>query len=749
MTSLGKLNLFLEEQSHEGLVRRKVKVHPKEGKEFEREQWVRPEEVTQEEAQKEKPQEEEPSVEKINYEEEKKVFDRDLGTLIHKKAEYESLPSEFTPQATSVLKDNADKHLEQYERFFDASTFNKTRSIAYRLINNGAKVKGKFSPSDLQELVHSSINKLLYQEARAWERQLSDHGIRHIYGNIDMSNRIMNAMGEAGIKISAKDRFLCDVVMVNHDLGYTVGSAAKTVPGTKRHPKFSQEWFDNERVIFKKYFSNEELDEMSNFIVNHGQREIDWGNRPLLSAICVSDNLSIFHEEKLPSLFKYVDGSIDSLFAMQKALRDNDDKAFDEAKNGLEKKVEDTKLPEFTKSWLKRAVVEVSKFTPKFIIPMLIGKIQGFDFSREEGLEVDIKEDPFDSQMADFFDMGQKAYTNLAESYGVELADNDKIDFKKEGKTLLRVRIFRNPVTKSLELSLELEKADREGLVPKKVTVKGKRKTYQATRWVRPVEIASVKDRNFKDLLELDYNELLSGKSKKVKEILKNATDSLLKDREKNLDKISNMRGLSMIDSWARGTLLDIVGIRIIFAKMNGKELSRDQVKSLLSAVDPENKSPEDKTVDFLMHIGELSYTSIKDNKPSLEPSIKVLQAEMKYTQDRTRELFGDKIEVYRKIYGPTATKIKEAFKTAEEIAMDEFPLSSYSQDYIAAWAFARDKGDSILIRRAVSAGEICFSWYANPSFLDNMPEQREVVVTSRTGSFKLNKKDVIEWQST
>jgi len=756
--------MIIELATREGLVPKKVQV-TREGKTFVQTIWIRPEEATTGE-----PQGAKAAPPPIDLGQEKQIFQEVISKLRGERpTQFEPLEGTFTSNTMENLKDNADDYLSQFEKFFDATTYNKVRDTAYRLITTGSRVPGRFNPTQLQELVTSSIDKLIYQEVRAWERQLGDHGIRHIWSNIDFQNRILTAMGSAGIKITDEDRFLVNLVMINHDLGYTVGEARTSLQASKFHPEYSRQWFESERDFFGKYFSEDQLDEMEHYILNHDQANIDWEEQPLLSALSTADNLSLFHEEKLPSLFRYVDGSIDSLFDMQRAIQRNDDAGIEKARQELFAKVDQSTLPKFTKSWLKQAAGGVSKFTPKFTIPMLVGHVSAFDFSSDTGLEITVQEDPFESKMADFFDMGQGQYVKFAETYGAQIANNDDITFAKGGKQLIRLRVKRNPITKELELIAELDDpsdaimlsadyihyADREGLVPKKVQVTRGGKTFEQTVYIRPEEEVKTKDhptvapetrRMYAKFSQLSYNSLLNPRSMnpttKASKVIKELIDEQHTTRERVMGREASSRGYWLVDDWVEGKLPNIVGIRMMVAEMRGETLDREAIRSQLNSIF--GKPQNDEFIDNVIGFAETFMMSLgPDMKPTTEPTKEVLKKEREFAVQRAKELFGDEMMLYRGIYGPTATKIKEKMAKDGEVELDEFSLSSYSQDPMAAAAFVYKKGDFIVIKRKVKTDDVFLGWFSNPAFIGSMPEQKEVLISPQETKFKIGKEDI------
>jgi len=291
----------------------------------------------------------------------------------------------------------------------------------------------------------------------------------------------------------------------------------------------------------------------------------------------------------------------------------------------------------------------------------------------------------------------------------------------------------------------------KPGLVRRKVKVHRAGKEFEREQWVRPEESEAIKVSHkdmFNDFMKIDYNRLVTEKkSKKVKRVIENIHEHLNQDRAKNMDKFSKGRGYFMIDSWVEGAVFKIVGLRMLVAEMRGEEISKEMVKSLMDSVS--DKPTPDKTVEAAMSIGKISYMEPEDwdhpeKGASTNKSKQVIKDEHEYAVKKTKELFGDEITVYRGIYGKPAQVIRDALDKSDEIELDSFPLSSYSQDPIAAFAFVHDKRDKVVIQRKIKADDVQFAWYSNPAMLSYMPEQKEVVISPKENKFIIKKSDVI-----
>ncbi len=346
------------------------------------------------------------------------------------------------------------QRIEKYAEFMDGKTY----SLISKVVEDQSRelLKAGVSKETVDALAADSTDKLVYQEMRSWERQLGDHGIRHIEGNIRIFNEILNSFKNeecAGqpCPITDKDRLIGYIVMVNHDIGYTAEPSRTNIPGTKYHKEFSEKWFENERVLYEKVLGKDDFERAKKYILLHDTPDIDWEKDPVLAAISVADNLALFHREKLPTLFKKVPDAIPILIKMQQALNEKDTAKFAEYKGALDQNIDKTNLPEYTKYLLKKAAKEISPYTPPVTLSMLAGSVGSVSYHKGDGLDVEIIKDPFESDINKLYDQGQSKFVKLAESYGIRDFEKDKFDFIKNGKKVLSVHA-KNPSVEKGEM---------------------------------------------------------------------------------------------------------------------------------------------------------------------------------------------------------------------------------------------------------------------------------------------------------
>ena len=328
-------------------------------------------------------------------------------------------------------------YLGLYADNLDGKSYHLVSNIMNRFIDAGSGIFGDLPSQEFCDLLQLSVDDIMYQELNSWSRQLGDHGIRHIYGNIDIMGKIFDSINsESPGTISEKDKLNGIMTMIWHDYGYTSERSRSSIEGTKYHKIDSGKFFKHRENIYRK-FLGDDFDDVENYIINHDTPDIDWEDHPVLSAISCADNLALFYREKLPTLFRRVEGSIHLLEQMQFALRDNDDKKFNMFKAKLGGKIDNTNLPEYTKYLLKKAAKEVSPYTPKVILSMLTGEISDIGYTNKSGLNVKIKYNDFESKLSKLYDQGQSKFVKLAETFNIKDFEKDHFEFIKNGKVLL------------------------------------------------------------------------------------------------------------------------------------------------------------------------------------------------------------------------------------------------------------------------------------------------------------------------
>lgn len=353
------------------------------------------------------------------------------------------LKGKMKKAAVEDIKKNARGVLRTYAHHLpgdDVDNLHELISTQSSLLTEALKA-GDLTGADAETvnlMIMDSVHNLVYQTHESYHRQLGDHGVRHIKGNIDTQNDVFDALAKSGKKVSSLQRLQAMMVQINHDMGYTAAPSKADIKYTGKHKEFSSDIFQSEYEDGYREVFGDDTDKMVEWIKTHDSDQINWDDDPVGSAIRVADNLSLFAKEKLPGLFRFVPGAIEDLEELGAASKAKDEAKGEEIKVRLKKKVEDSELSAPIKKALLNAAEEVSLITAKFTLGMLGGKLGVISF-KDGHLNVEVDQDPYDTKLQQLFDMGQRQFGKLAEAYGYKDFTGDSFDFQKDGKTVLGI----------------------------------------------------------------------------------------------------------------------------------------------------------------------------------------------------------------------------------------------------------------------------------------------------------------------
>jgi len=330
------------------------------------------------------------------------------------------------------------------------------------------KDKKKFS-----DFMSETVKCVIKQTEISYARTLGDHGIRHITSNIDRMNRFFDELRKIGVDVSNKDRVLSTIVMYYHDWGYV---SPRNIWGwdLSDHPKESVRMMEKYGYsdAIKEIFGEKEWEKVKFLILNHDSDVIDWKNKPLQSAISLSDNLALFAKSKLPSLFVRIEGSIEILEEIQKYK--NNKKKVELLKKELEEKVKEKVRDPILREELMRAANEVTVNTPKFTLGMYAGEIEDIKMDKNGVMNIDIEKSEYEKRLQKLFEMGQRQFKKFVDSYGVSNWNEDSIEIKKNNKTLVKINVVnkRPEYIPKIEKFQSLKKPLKKGTVAEKDTPK-------------------------------------------------------------------------------------------------------------------------------------------------------------------------------------------------------------------------------------------------------------------------------------
>ncbi|MBU1992841.1 hypothetical protein KKG51_04055, partial [Patescibacteria group bacterium] len=211
-------------------------------------------------------------------------------------------------ETQTLLKKHASQLMEHIDsRSHPLSTDQKIliQKLTNDLVDTAAQTE--MSVDQATQLVEDTVEKLIYQTVETTKRQLGDHGIRHISGNIKVADQLMQKLESAGHKFTKQDKLLMMVTHINHDMGYTVGLGRFGFDGTKLHDLTGEMIIDNQRESFEGILSPERFAQMQRLIRDHDGTEMIFDSENTMdtlgSVVRISDNMALFANEKLPEVF--------------------------------------------------------------------------------------------------------------------------------------------------------------------------------------------------------------------------------------------------------------------------------------------------------------------------------------------------------------------------------------------------------------------------------------------------------------
>jgi len=310
----------------------------------------------------------------------------------------------------------------------------KTVARDYTNLMNEAGVK----PEHQHDLAMEAVDHLAAQESETMTRQLGDHGVAHIKGDIDVAMQTMDALP---IKATAKDKLAAYTACIYHDTGYLTEPSRSFLD--EGHPRWSEQHYNtNVRPLVAKALGNRAADEVSHIISTHDATDMDWKNDSVASSVRLADNLAVFHREKLPPVFRYVNGNINVLKDLGAGKIDkataNERMVANIAKSNLSDKV---------KSQLRLGAKEVSEYTPKVTLGMLGGTLTGVKY-KDDMVVAEVKESKKATEINKLGDFGQNQLAKLAKTFDADPKQFQKdlnFTFKgKDGRARLRIEMAKS-----------------------------------------------------------------------------------------------------------------------------------------------------------------------------------------------------------------------------------------------------------------------------------------------------------------
>jgi SPP1 gp7 family putative phage head morphogenesis protein len=347
----------------------------------------------------------------------------DLKEIMNTSSTYhpKEVEGKLTSDNVKTIAENAKMEVRQFSTYLAGDTMGRMRDFVDHLQSViSAKSLETLDAKMVNSFATDCIHKMVYQEVESNRQQFTDHGIRHIEGNIIRMDEIMKAATDG--HPDAMDRLMGIAIMVNHDVGYTTPlireGGERAIAVSKDHTAFGEKIYGEQRSIWNedKLFSGKQYDRILDIIKTHDSTEINMKDT-LGTATRLSDNLSLFGSEKLPGMFQYVHNGESYLTALGKAAAEKDVVTFEKVRGDLHDAIDKTHLSEPLKRDLKSSVREINYLTPKFTMGVLAGSISSIQ--KEAGkVVINVRYSKFDAFLQKHFDMGQRQTKHLLEDYG-------------------------------------------------------------------------------------------------------------------------------------------------------------------------------------------------------------------------------------------------------------------------------------------------------------------------------------------
>lgn len=292
-----------------------------------------------------------------------------------------------------------------------------------------------------RKITTEATDALIAQDYESLGRTLGDHGARHLMQDADYTMAQMRELSTLHPALDSPEmRAAAILTAVYHDAGYmTPPSRAFLDEG---HPRWSQDYFDAKiGADIEAAFGRGTRDLVSLTIASHDSIRMDWVKRPFSSAFRLSDNLGLFHAEKLPPFMHAVPRNVGVIARLGRDLaQPNADvgaavrRAQSEARANIQAQ---PGLSSQQRLRMLDAVEEISPILPKLSLGMVGGRLTGFTWNQRTGtMEATAQRSREADDISRVIDVGQRQFIKLAETYHVDPASvrqDNRMDFDADG----------------------------------------------------------------------------------------------------------------------------------------------------------------------------------------------------------------------------------------------------------------------------------------------------------------------------
>jgi hypothetical protein len=285
------------------------------------------------------------------------------------------------------------------------------------------------------KLVCLATDYLIAQEMETQNRQLGDHGVHHIAGDIDRAFQIASVLPEG---LSSQQK--CEIITASvfHDAGYLTDPSRIFLD--EGHPRWSAQNYDqNIAPVISAAFGKDVADNVGYYIRTHDSTDINWKEDPVGSSVRVSDNTALFEVDKLPGVFRDVKGTYQTLSDFNAGKINLED-----AKSNMMTDIHNSALSDSLKSRYMNAVTEMTDYTPKSTLGMKGGDIYDITWAGDH-VAITLKYNEQKTQDQKLLDLGQAQFAKFAKAYGSDpysFKTTLGFTFDKNGQVLLEGRIY-------------------------------------------------------------------------------------------------------------------------------------------------------------------------------------------------------------------------------------------------------------------------------------------------------------------
>jgi len=356
-------------------------------------------------------------------------------------------PEPYDGDSHAGAAKSAAKHVRQLQRdgVFCQDAAERTNALVARMAQDAQAAK---IPSQLfAALTARNVAKLALQEAKAVERTIGDHGVRHCSVNVKHCHEIMDALKAGGLAVEPKDYLAASQIMIDHDMGYAIPAIHEGGfdVGDKFHPQASRVLWEQQPEM-GHIFGEDGAKAMAQIIEEHSGTSLDWEKDPLGSAVRMADNTHLF-ADKMPellfdsrkgvelmakiALLKQAEGFVGKEGQKAAGKDAGIGAAVNDLRDALRQHIDQRgDLPIQYRQRLQKAAAEIGANTDVFLASRLAGRDPKFAFdAKEKRMDLTCEHSDVRGAIADVFgeDEQDKQFSKMLEDFGLKKADQDKL----------------------------------------------------------------------------------------------------------------------------------------------------------------------------------------------------------------------------------------------------------------------------------------------------------------------------------